>query len=337
MTATRRTRPRANPRGQCASRRARRSRRSPTTRSCRTATPARWSRPNGTIEWLCVPRFDAPCDVRRAARPRRRRLPPRPLRHQRPRRAPLRAGHEHRRDDVDDAVGLGRRARRAHDRRRGRTASDPMAHTRPPTDTTPTACSCARSSASRAACRSSWSASRCSTTARAEATWDRRSTATPPPTRPTARHTIRLTSDLMLGIEGNRVRARHTLQEGERRFCALSWGRDLHGPRNDRGGDDDARPHLALLARLARRRPLPRPPVARLPAALGARAEGPHLHADRRDGRRARRPRCRRRRAASATGTTATRGCATRRSRCGGCTRSGSTGRPTTSCSSSPT
>jgi GH15 family glucan-1,4-alpha-glucosidase len=35
----------------------------------------------------------------------------------------------------------------------------------------------------------------------------------------------------MLGIEGNRVRARHTLQEGETRFCALSWGSELHGPR----------------------------------------------------------------------------------------------------------
>jgi GH15 family glucan-1,4-alpha-glucosidase len=43
--------------------------------------------------------------------------------------------------------------------------------------------------------------------------------------------TVRLSTDLQLGIEGNRARARHTLQEGERRFCALSWGADLHGPR----------------------------------------------------------------------------------------------------------
>ncbi len=54
--------------------------------------------------------------LRLAAGPRRRRLPARPLRHDRPRRAPLRAGHQHRRDDVDDAVGLARRARRAGDR-----------------------------------------------------------------------------------------------------------------------------------------------------------------------------------------------------------------------------
>ena len=51
-----------------------------------------------------------------------------------------------------------------------------------------------------------------------------------------------------------------------------------------------------------------------------------------------RRPRpFRRPRAASATGTTATRGSATRRSSCGRSTRSGSTGRPTTSSRSSPT
>jgi GH15 family glucan-1,4-alpha-glucosidase len=43
--------------------------------------------------------------------------------------------------------------------------------------------------------------------------------------------TLRLTSDLRLGIEGNRARARHTLEEGERRFCALSWADGLGGPR----------------------------------------------------------------------------------------------------------
>ena len=38
-----------------------------------------------------------------------------------------------------------------------------------------------------------------------------------------AGQTIRLCSDLALGIEGNRVRARHVLAAGERAFCALSW------------------------------------------------------------------------------------------------------------------
>jgi GH15 family glucan-1,4-alpha-glucosidase len=35
--------------------------------------------------------------------------------------------------------------------------------------------------------------------------------------------TIRLQSDLPIGIEGGTVRARHTLERGERAFCALSW------------------------------------------------------------------------------------------------------------------
>ena len=35
--------------------------------------------------------------------------------------------------------------------------------------------------------------------------------------------TVRLRSDMRLGIEGSRARARHTLVEGERRFVALGW------------------------------------------------------------------------------------------------------------------
>jgi GH15 family glucan-1,4-alpha-glucosidase len=42
--------------------------------------------------------------------------------------------------------------------------------------------------------------------------------------------TIRLLSDLRLGIEGNRVRARHQMQEGETCYCALSWTEELGGP-----------------------------------------------------------------------------------------------------------
>jgi GH15 family glucan-1,4-alpha-glucosidase len=42
---------------------------------------------------------------------------------------------------------------------------------------------------------------------------------------------FRLFSDTRMGIEGNRVRSRHTMQEGERRFCALSWTEQLKGPR----------------------------------------------------------------------------------------------------------
>src|SRR5262249_32570262 len=42
--------------------------------------------------------------------------------------------------------------------------------------------------------------------------------------------TIRLRSDLALGIEGNRIRGRHVLRAGERAYCALSWAEELAAP-----------------------------------------------------------------------------------------------------------
>jgi GH15 family glucan-1,4-alpha-glucosidase len=45
-----------------------------------------------------------------------------------------------------------------------------------------------------------------------------------------AGQTMRLRTDMLLGIEENRVRARHTLHEGEQLYCALSWGEELAGP-----------------------------------------------------------------------------------------------------------
>jgi GH15 family glucan-1,4-alpha-glucosidase len=42
---------------------------------------------------------------------------------------------------------------------------------------------------------------------------------------------FRLFSDTRMGIEGNRVHGRHTMVEGEKRFCALSWTEGLGGPR----------------------------------------------------------------------------------------------------------
>jgi alpha,alpha-trehalase len=43
---------------------------------------------------------------------------------------------------------------------------------------------------------------------------------------------VRLHSDLRLGIEGSRARARHTMVEGERRFVAIGWGHGIDGPRD---------------------------------------------------------------------------------------------------------
>ncbi|HZY28881.1 MAG TPA: glycoside hydrolase family 15 protein [Jiangellaceae bacterium] len=50
-----------------------------------------------------------------------------------------------------------------------------------------------------------------------------------------AGQTIRLQTDMALGIEGGRVRARHVLGKGDRVYCALSWAENLAAP-----GDVDA-------------------------------------------------------------------------------------------------
>jgi alpha,alpha-trehalase len=49
--------------------------------------------------------------------------------------------------------------------------------------------------------------------------------------------TVRLRSDLALGVEGSAVRGRHVLVSGERAFCALSWEADLSGPTDADGAD----------------------------------------------------------------------------------------------------
>ena len=48
---------------------------------------------------------------------------------------------------------------------------------------------------------------------------------------------FRLFSDTRVGIEGNRVHGRHTMAEGEKRFCALSWTEGLGGPRTAEQAD----------------------------------------------------------------------------------------------------
>jgi GH15 family glucan-1,4-alpha-glucosidase len=42
--------------------------------------------------------------------------------------------------------------------------------------------------------------------------------------------TIRLTTDMLLGLEGDRVRARQVLRAGEQLFCSLSWAEELASP-----------------------------------------------------------------------------------------------------------
>jgi alpha,alpha-trehalase len=63
-----------------------------------------------------------------------------------------------------------------------------------------------------------------------------------------AGQTVRLFTDLTLGIEGGRVRARHVLKPGEKAFCALSWAEGLAGPQSV----DDAEARLAATVRFWR-------------------------------------------------------------------------------------
>jgi alpha,alpha-trehalase len=63
-----------------------------------------------------------------------------------------------------------------------------------------------------------------------------------------AGQTIRLQTDMALGIEGERVRARHTLEQGEQAYCSLSWAEGLASPQNI----DEANARLAATTRFWR-------------------------------------------------------------------------------------
>jgi alpha,alpha-trehalase len=60
---------------------------------------------------------------------------------------------------------------------------------------------------------------------------------------------VRLTTDMALGVEGDWVRARHDLSEGEQVFCALSWAEELASPADV----DDANSRLEATSRYWRR------------------------------------------------------------------------------------
>ena len=60
--------------------------------------------------------------------------------------------------------------------------------------------------------------------------------------------TIRLQTDMAVGTEGDRVRARHYLKQGEQIFCSLSWAEELASPQSI----DEANERLAATARFWR-------------------------------------------------------------------------------------
>ena len=63
-----------------------------------------------------------------------------------------------------------------------------------------------------------------------------------------AGQTVRLGTDLVLGIEAGRVRARHVLKTGEKIYCALSWAEGLVVPE----GIEDAEARLDATVRFWR-------------------------------------------------------------------------------------
>ena len=192
------------------------------------------------------PALRLPERVRHAARPRGGRLPARAVRDQRPARAHLRAGHER----ADARRGTRRRAgwssatRSSSARGTARTRSRRTPGRRP--TTTPSTCWCAPPSASRAPSRSSWSASRSSTTGARPPSgrWSATTCTRPTPRAPARRSGCGPT--WRSGSRRGRVRARHTLQEGERMYCSLSWAEGLASPADagDAAAQLDATAHF---------------------------------------------------------------------------------------------
>ena len=188
--------------------------------------------PDGSIDWLCVPRFDAPSVFREPLGSPGGLLPVRAVRHQPSVGALVRAGDQRARDHVEDPVRMGRRSRRAHHGLRGARGYGDPAHAATRRRRRRAPVGALQWNASRARSRSIWSASRSSTTDGIAAEWtlvggDRHiADATG------AGQTIRLTTDLALGIEGGRAAGRHVLRAGERAYCALSWAAELDGPKD---------------------------------------------------------------------------------------------------------
>ena len=178
-------------------------------RSCRTATPAPWSRPTG--DRLAVrPALRRAQRVRHPARPPGGLLQARAVRDQPPDGARVRARNERPLDDVEDADGLARGPRRADDGSAGWRGRD-HPHTRPPADDDADhmlvrTVRCLEGTVEiELVCEPAFDYGR------TPAEWTLVDGGRHSADASGAGQTIRLQTDLALGVEGNRVRARHVL------------------------------------------------------------------------------------------------------------------------------